>query len=377
MKELLLKAVTNRSQYRDFINLPWRLFKRDAHWVPPLKMTIKDYLNVRKNPFYRHSRLKLWNLYDGKKCVGRIAGIIDQKNNEFHDEKVVFWGFFEAIENASGSQLLFDAVKKWGQEQGMQTLRGPVSPSTNHECGLQISGFDADPYFMMPMNPPYYVKQVETFGFQKAKDLYAWRGDPTVHTFDARVQRIAEKQIAKKRYKFRSLNMADFDNEIHCLFDIYNDAWEKNWGFVPMNESEFKHMAKELKAIINPKLCILVEIDGDPVGFSLTVPNLNQIIKTIRNGRLLPWGIFKLLWRTKVRPSIDTYRIITLGVRKRYQAAGLGAILYQKTEKVLRDLSCREVECSWVLEDNHAMNAAMGNLGAELYKTYRLYETAI
>lgn len=377
MEKLILKPVENRSQFRDFIDLPWQLFKQDPNWIPPLRMTVKDYLNTRKNPFYQHSQLQLWNVYDGKRCVGRIAGIIDQQHNAFHDEKTAFWGFFEAIDNRKVSQMLFDAVKTWSKAHGMQLLRGPMNPSTNHECGLQISGFDAAPYFMMPVNPSYYVELVNQFGFQKSKDLYAWLCHPNKYTLDNRRLRIANKQIKKQRYTFRSLNMSDFSNEVRRLFEIYNDAWEKNWGFVPMSEPEFTHMAKELKAIVDPELCIIVEAAGDPIGFSLIVPNLNQITKRIRNGKLFPFGLLKLIWHTKIRPSINTYRIITLGVKKQYQTTGLAPILYLKTEEILRKKGVQEAESSWVLENNHAMNSMIENAGAKQYKTYRLYEMPI
>lgn len=377
MKNLTLTCVKTQSQFRDFINLPWQLFKKNPNWVPPLRMTVKNYLNVDKNPFYKHSVLTMWNVYNGKRCVGRIASIIDENHNNFHNEKTCFWGFFEAIEDGKVSKLLFNAVKKWAEKNDMDMLRGPMNPSTNHECGLQISGFEKDPYFMMPMNPPYYAKLVDEYGFSKAKDLYAWLGTTKDNTVDQRRIRIANKQISKKRYSFRSLNMKDFKNEINRLFEIYNNAWEKNWGFVPMTRAEFNHMSKELKAIINPRLCVMVEVDNEPVGFSLAVPNLNQVTKRIRSGRLLPFGIIKLLWFTKIKPSIDTYRIITLGVKKQYQAAGLAPILYQKTEEIMRELHVREAELSWVLDDNHAMNSAIENLGAQCYKTYRIYEMSL
>lgn len=374
MKNLTLKCVKTRQQFRDFINLPWKLFGQDPDWIPPLRMTVKDYLSVKKNPFYQHSQLKMWNVYDDKRCVGRIAGVIDDNHNSFHHEKVCFWGFFEAIEDEAVSELLFNAVKQWGDEHGMNVLRGPMNPSTNHECGLQVSGFEYEPYFMMPMNPPYYAKLVHKYGFNKAKDLFAWLGTTKDNAVDERRVRIANKKIAQKRYTFRSLNLKDFKNEVDRLFEIYNNAWEKNWGFVPMTRPEFDHMSKELKAIIDPRLCVMVEVDGEPVGFSLAVPNLNQITKKIRSGRLLPFGIIKLLWFTKVKPSIDTYRIITLGVKKQYQAAGLAPILYQKTEAVMRELNARAAELSWILENNYAMNSAIESLGAKCYKTYRIYE---
>ena len=299
MKKLMLKPVKTQSQFRNFINLPWKLFKKDPNWIPPLRLTVKNYLNVKKNPFYQHSQLKMWMVYDGKRCVGRIAGVIDDHHNKFQNEKVCFWGFFEAIESPEVSKLLFDAVNKWGKENGMNILRGPMNPSTNHECGLQITGFAHEPYFMMPMNPSYYVTLVDNYGFNKAKDLYAWYGTTKDNTIDERRVRIANKKIAKKRYAFRSLNMRDYNNEVNRLFEIYNDAWEKNWGFVPMTQAEFDHMAKELKTIIDPRFCIMVEVDNEPVGFSLAVPNLNQVTKRIRSGRLLPFGILKLIWLHK------------------------------------------------------------------------------
>ncbi len=372
--KILLKNVKSPSELRKFIDLPWQLYKNNPNWVPPLKITVKDYLDTKKNPFYQHSQIKMWLAYQDNHCVGRIAGIIDEHYNKFQNEKVIFWGFFEVTDNSEVSTLLFDTVKKWGKSHGMNILRGPMNPSTNHECGLQISAFDTEPYFMMTANPSYYMKHCEQYGFKKAKDLYAWLCYTKTYTLDERRTRIANKKIEKQRYSFRSLNLKQFKQETEKLFQIYNDAWEKNWGFVPMSAAEFKHMSKELKAIIDPELCIMVEVDGEPVGFSLTVPNLNEVTKKIRNGKLLPFGIFKLLWHTKIKPSINTYRIITLGVKKQHQSAGLGAILLHKTEEILRNKGAQYAEASWILEDNHMMNNSIETAGAKHYKTYRIYD---
>lgn len=375
--KIIIIPVTERSRFQDFIHLPYQLFSQDEKWVPPLQMMTKNYLNVKKNPFYKHSQLKLWVVYKNNICIGRIAGIIDQNHNALYREKVVFWGFFESIHDEAVSHMLFETVKQWGQEHGMEILRGPVNPSTNHECGLQISAFDAKPYFMMPANPAYYVDLVEKFGFTKAKDLYAWRANEK-NTLDQHSLAVFEKRVIRnQRYTFRTLNRRKFHQEVDCLFELYNEAWEKNWGFVPMNKEEVHFMARELKVIVDPRLCIIVEVAGKPVGFALALPNLNQVIRSFRHGKLSLWSFLKLFWKTKIRRSIDTFRIVILGVKREYRTLGLELGLYQKMEATLKVLGVNEAEFSWILEDNYKMNDALKKRNAELYKVYRIYDCSI
>ncbi|MGE0614376.1 MAG: N-acetyltransferase family protein [Bacteriovoracia bacterium] len=372
-----LKQVISKQEWNDFIDLPWKIYKGDANWVPPLKIAVRDVLNVNKNPFFKHATMYPLVAYRGSEVVGRIVGVIDEAHNKFHDEKTAFFGFFEAIDDQKLADQMLQAVTKWAAEWGMTTLRGPMNPSTNHECGLLVEGFDDPPSVMMTYNPPYYGKLFEGFGLAKSKDLYAYAIDSRIVKFSERLVAHAERLKSKSNVKFRTVNMRDFEKEVDRIIEIYNDAWEKNWGFVPMNEEEFRHMAKEMKPIVNPELFLFAEVDGKPVAFGLGLPDVNQAIKTIPDGKLFPTGIFKLLWNLKGpgrRKTMSRARVLTLGIKKEYQKYGLGPLLYLEFLKRSPAQGMPMGEASWILEDNVPMNKALEAMDAKKTKTYRIYD---
>jgi GNAT superfamily N-acetyltransferase len=381
MSEIKLVAFEpseDKAERKRFIELAWALNKKDPAWVPPLRMSVEDNLDSRKNPFYKHSKIRCWNAYRGKEHVGRIAAIVDDRHNEFHNEKTGFWGFFECIDDEAVAKDLFDVAEKWLRDQGMKVARGPANPSLNHECGLVVNAFEREPYFMMTHNPAYYVKLVEKNGYGKAKDLLAF--DMTPADFDPRVKRIAEKVKARGKLEIRPINMKKFTQEVGIIKDIYNSAWEKNWGFVPMDDDEFKHMAKQLKDVVWPDFCQLGFINGKPIGFALSLPDINQVLKGIPSGKLLPFGIFKLL--SGLRPSagkIDRVRVITLGVVPEWRASGLASVFYYEAYKAAEKHKLHgPSEMSWILEDNRDMISAIEAFaGRPAYKTFRLYDKAI
>jgi len=252
---------------------------------------------------------------------------------------------------------------------------GPANFSTNHEVGMLIEGYDSPPFLMMTYNQPYYNDFVERFGLKKAKDLIAYRIDRQAD-IDPRLRRVAERVRTKEGVVFRSLNIKDFDAEVERLNDVYNQAWSKNWGFVPMSREEFRHMAKDMKQIVDPDLVFIAEVDGKPVGFSLTLPNINQAL-IFTDGRLFPTGLIKLLWHTKVKNKIDSVRIITMGIVPEYQKRGLDTLFYLETFDVGSSKGYRWAEMSWVLEDNVLMAKAIEYMGGEAYKTYRMYEMRV
>jgi hypothetical protein len=228
---------------------------------------------------------------------------------------------------------------------------------------------------MMTQNPPYYVDLVEGFGFTKAMDLYAWLLNGKTTKFDDKLIERAKTLEQTSGIKVRPVNIKDFDNEVTKILEVYNDAWEKNWGFVPMNEEEFRHMAKEMKLILNPEMLLLMELNGEIIAFGLWLPDINQAIYDLRDGKLFPFGIFKLLWNLKVsKTKVTRGRLLTLGIKKKYQPMGLGALLYYHYLKRGVELGYYECECSWILENNIAMNKALQYMGAKIYKTYRIYD---
>lgn len=374
-----IRTVTTQSEWSDFIDLPWTIYKNYPNWVPPLKIAVRDTLNVNKNPFFKHATLRLWVVYQNGQCVGRVAGVIDDRHNEYHQEKVVFFGFFESIDHQDVVNLLMDEVVKWGKSKGMDRLRGPVNPSTNHECGLLVEGFDDTPFVMMTYNPAYYVERLENWGLTKAKDLFAYLIDGK-KKFSDRIVSQAERLKSRGSVTFRALRMNDFDNELKRIHEIYNDAWEKNWGFVPMNPEEFRHLAKDMKLIVDPRICLIAEVRGEVAGFALALPDVNQAIRKVKKGQLIPTGLLSLLWNIKgpgKRKTINRARIITLGIKRDFREAGIGPILYTEYLKLLPALGYQAAEASWILEDNKPMNKALQLMCGDRSRVYRLYDRAL
>ncbi len=368
----------NRRERKRFIEFAWTVNRQDPAWVPPLRLTVEDALDTRKNPFYQHAEIRLWNAYRKGVQVGRIAAIVDKRHNEFHQEQVGFWGFFESIDEGSVATALFQAAEKWIKQKGMRAVRGPASPSFNHECGLLMNNFGRAPYVMMTHNPEYYAQLVLQQKYSKAKDLLAFEM-PTPEEFEPRIVRIMEKVKKKSDITIRPINMKRFAEEIAIIKDIYNSAWEKNWGFVPMDDSEFNHMAKSLKDILWPQFCLIAFAKDKPIGFSLSLPDINQVLIKIPSGRLLPFGIFRLL--TGLRPKakqVTRVRVLTLGVRPEWRTSGVASVFYYETYRQCKVMGLDGGECSWILEDNREMLSAMGVfLGAPPYKTYRVFEKNI
>lgn len=368
----------NRAERKRFIQLAWDINAKDPAWVPPLRLAVEDNLDTKKNPFYKHARIRCWNAYRSGELVGRIAAVVDDRHNEFHQEQTGFWGFFECVNDALVSQKLFAVAEDWIRKQGMKVARGPANPSLNHEAGLVVNAFERAPYVMMTHNWPYYVDLVEKAGYVKAKDLLAF--DMTPADFDPRVMRIAEKVKARGKVEIRPINMKKFAEEVQTIREIYNGAWEKNWGFVPVDDAEFKHLAKQLKDVVWPEFCQIGFVNGKPIGFSLSLPDLNQVLKGIPSGKLLPFGIFKLLrgLRPKAK-KIDRVRVITLGVIPEFRSSGLASVFYYEAYKAARDMNLHgPSEMSWILEDNRDMISAIESFaGRPAYKTFRLYDKAL
>ncbi len=364
-----LKKVETASDLKRFINVPWLIYKDDPMWVPPLKMAVHD-LFKKNHPFYETGEVISWLAIRDGQDVGRISAVDCHASNLYHNEKAGFFGFFEAKDQAV-ADALFKQAQDWLKARGLETVRGPFSPSTNYECGLLVEGFDDPPQIMMQYNPKNYLSMIESQGFTKAKDLLAY---VILTQFDMPevIQKIAARTESRSKITYRSISKKNWDRDVEIMLDIYNDAWEKNWGFVPMTEKEFRHTAKDLKTVVDERLIIFAEVDGNPAGFIVTLPDFNQVLKKIPNGKLLPFGIFKLLTGMK---KINRVRTITMGVKAKYRNLGLGPLLYQKSHRVLLDeTNYKEIEMSWVLEDNLDMNKPILRMGGKPYKRYRLFE---
>ncbi len=368
--------VESEGEKNKFIEYPYSFYKSDKNWVEPLRFDVKNNLNEKKNPFYQHSKIKLWLATKNGETVGRIAGIINDNHNKFHNDKTGFFGFFECINDKNAAKMLFDKAAEFAKENGMDTLRGPMNPSTNDECGLLIDGFNIPPVMLMPYNPEYYAGLLEDYGFVKAKDLLAFWIDKEVSNDEKmmdKLRRVSDIVLKKENITIRNVNLKDFKNEVQKIREVYNDAWELNWGFVPMTEDEFNFIADNLKLVVDPDYIEFAEINGKPVGFSLALPDVNQAIKGL-NGKLFPFGFIKFLLNKK---KINQLRVIIMGVKKEYHRKGIDAIFYRNIINTAVKKGLKGAEISWILEDNYAMKQTTEKLGAKVYKTYRIYDKPI
>ena len=364
-----IKTVENKKELYEFIGLPWKIYKDYPHWVPPLKKEVEFTLNPQKNPFWKHAERDLFIVKKEEKIVGRIAAIVDQNHNNFHHEKMGFFGFFECIPDYQVAEMLLSHARQWLKEKGMQAMRGPVNPSMNEECGFLLEGFDSSPTIMMPYNPKYYLKFMERFGFKKAKDLFAFL---IGHKKPSERALKLLNRIKKRNISIRNANMNKLKEEINMMREIYNSAWEKNWGFVPITEEEANLLAQKLKPLADPTIIYFAEIDGEPVAFSLSIPDYNQVLKHL-NGKLGPIEIIRFLW---YKNRINMSRVMGLGVKKKYRNLGIELLLSYKTVERIEELGML-IETSWTLEDNDLINKVIEEMGGIFYKKYRIYEMNI
>jgi len=370
-----IKEAATNSEIDDFIKAPFYLYRNDPCWVPQLISESRKIFNRSKNPFFLHSEAKLFVARKNGQPVGRIAGIINNRHNEFHNERTGFFGFFDCPNDQSLANELFTAALEYVKVAGMDTLRGPANFSSNDDWGFLAEGFDKPPVFMMPYNPSYYLALAEQYGFTKAKDLLAYYIDDKTQIPEKAI-RIAEMVKRKHNIEVRTIDLSNFESELQTVREIYNSAWSKNWGFVPMTEEEINHTADDLKKIIDPDIVFFAFVDGKPAGFSLALPDLNPVFKAM-NGRLFPFGLLKFLWHTKIKKSIRGVRLLAMGVVHEYQKRGIDNIFYLDTYRNGTKKGYTWAELSWILEDNVLMNRALTMIGAVPYKRYRLYDKKI
>ncbi len=362
-------SVKTKKDLNDFIKLPWKIYRHDPQWVPPLISQQKALFDKKKHPFFEHSEADFFIARKGKEAVGTIVAILNDRHNQVHEENVGFFGFFETVDDYQVAEKLLDKVMDWAKIKKLDYIHGPENYSQNEVCGLLVDGFDTPPVIMMAHNPPYYQNFIERYGFKKAMDLWAYCMDTSTPIPD-RVVKVVERIKARSNVTFRTINKKDFYNEVARVKQVYNHAWGKNWGFVPMTDHEIDHIAHELVQIIDPDIVFFAELDGKPIGFSLAVPDINQALKKI-NGRLFPFGIFKLLYHSK---KINRVRVIIMGVIEEYRSKGYDSVFYLDTYRKGIEKGYNWGEFSWILENNDPMNAALINIGARVYKTYRIYE---
>lgn len=374
-----MSAITVRimdgKRNNDFIRFPWKIYAGDSNWVPPLIMERKEFLNPKKNPFFNHADIGFFGAFRGEEMVGRIAAIVNHNHNRFHEDQTGFFGLFECANDPEAAAELFKNAEQFLANRGMTRMQGPASFSSNDEYGLLVDGFDSPPVIMMSYNPKYYPALIEANGFTKAKDLLALEVDDK-QGVPERLTRSTELILKRSNVTIRTFRKNKFWEEIEIVKHLYNSAWGKNWGFVPMTDDEFYHLAKTMKPVIDPDIIFIAEHKGQAIGFSLAIPDINQAMIKIRNGRLFPFGLLKLLWHT--RPGkIRRIRVVTFGILKEFRNLGIDVALNYHNFVDGMKKGYNWAEMSWILEDNIAIIRPIERLGGRIYKTYRIYEKPI
>ncbi|MFL6529292.1 MAG: GNAT family N-acetyltransferase [Chthoniobacterales bacterium] len=376
MANIEVAQVQSRADRDAFIKFPWQIYANDPVWVPPLIIERREFLDQEKHPFFEHGSAALFLARRDGKIVGRIMASDDPNYNALHGTNVGCFGMFESIDDVSVARALFDAASGWLRQKGRNEVMGPIDYSTNYLCALLIDGFDKPPMILTSHNPPYYERLIEECGFGKAKDWYAWWiGNP--ERASKRLRRLAANLKGREPAKIRPIDLKNIGPEAERIRIIYNEAWEKNWGFVPFTEREFAYMTKELKPLVDPKIVQIAEVDGAPAGFILCIPDINAAIRHA-NGRLttfgIPVGLAKLLFHKR---RIKTARLVALGVVPKYRRHGVAELLVLQIIEEGMWKQGLVGECSLVLEDNVMMNRFLEAIGCERYKTYRIYSRAI
>jgi hypothetical protein len=368
--------VATKAQREDFLRLPWRLYREDPAWVPNLLMLQREVFDERKNPFFEHGEAQLFLALKDGEPAGRISAHIDRLHNEYHHERTGFFGFFESRDDAEAAGALFSAASEWLAARGMDRVRGPMNFSVNEEVGTLVDGFDKPPMIAMTHSLPYYDTLIRGAGFEKAMDLFAYRWD--IKPPPQRILKAVDSAMSMPGVTYRTVSMRHLRRDVDIMLAIYNDAWKDNWGFVPVTEREAQKMASDLRLIADPNIGIIVEVEGEPAGMIIGLPNLYECIRDFR-GFLNPLNVAKLVWRLKVRKP-ETGRLLLFGVKRRFQTrsfVGLPYLLLYQLYLGSQKGRYKWGEMSWVLENNGALNAIMPHWDAYVYKRYRIYEKQI
>jgi GNAT superfamily N-acetyltransferase len=356
---------------RRFIDVPFRLHGQDRAWIPPLRASVYDRLSPR-HPATRHQETALWIAYRDGRPMGRIGACIDASFNEYQGVQWGWLGFFDCVDDHDAAAVLFEVATRWAEERGAETCVGPACFTTNDELGLMVEGFDDPPTILTLQNPPYYERLWVDHGWVPAMDLWAWHLDEPATNLSDRQRRTLDRIQERAKVTVRGMRMDDFDAEVGRFFEVYNAAWSHNWGFAPMPEAEVRHLAKQLKQIINPEWAFGLETaDGTPVAVCLALPDVNQLMLRVRSGRLFPFGWYPLLTGRK---KLTHARVWALGVRPDYQHLALGPLLYREVVDRLRAGGVRTAEASWTLATNHRINDQIAALGARRSKVWRVYQ---
>ena len=366
-----IKPVQSRPDLLRFIRVPWGVNAGDPHWVPPLIQDRQKLLDTAHNPFFKHNPSEFFLAYQNGQPVGRTAVFLNHQHNLLYGDQTGFFGFFDALREPAAFEGLMGAAETWLRARGCDRILGPVCPDTNKELGVLVDGLDAPPFFMLAHNPPYYDEMLRGLGYAKARDFYSYFLRTKDFIAGGKLARVAERVSKRYPIRLRGGNMKAFEAELQIIGQIYNDAFAHHWGFVPMTPEEMQFLAADLKLIVDPELVLIAEYAGEPAGFLLAVPNINEVLIKIRDGRLFPFGWLTFLLN---RRRIKGVRVLTVAVKQKYQAFGFGSLLYVEAYRRIVARGYSHAEMSWVAEDNLMMNRAARLMGGEIYKTYRMYQ---
>jgi hypothetical protein len=373
--DLNIRPVLNKKDKKAFVDFAWEVYKDDPHWVPPLKDEVHGLITPGKNPWFEHARAQLWLAERGGKVVGRISAQVDDLVLEHMGPGIGQWGFFDALDAETGKALISTA-EDWLRQQGMTSALGPISLSIWDEPGLEIEGFDEDPTAMMGHHRPEYQPWIESAGYQKAKDLLTYEVN-IKHWEDPKINRLIAMGERNEHVRIRMVDKSKFDEEARIILNILNDAWSGNWGYVPLTPAEIAYAGKKLKPIIYNELVRVAELDGEPVAFMITIPDINELTKDL-NGELFPFNFIKLLWRLR-NPRVKRSRVPLMGVAKKLHQSRMASMLaFMLIEYTRRDcvgkFGINVGEFGWILEDNKGMLSIAELPSAKVNHRYRIYE---
>ena len=378
MAELQISKAQNKDELMDFIHFPWEVYRDNPYWVPPLISERIEFLDPEHNPFFQHARADYFLAHRGSKVVGTISAFTNDLYNEFQGVNTGFFGFFEVLDDADAAMALLSTAEDWAREAGHESILGPAQFSTNDEVGMLVDGFDDTPRILMTYNPPRYPGFMDAAGYQKAMDLWAYavRIENFIQNIPPKLLRVAKNVQERRNLRVRTIDMKNFTQEVERFKRVYNSSWERNWGFVPMTDAEIDRLAQQLKPLLDPDVVIMVEHEGEVVGVSLSLPDLNQpLLKAYpRPGTPETLTMLKLLWHWKVLRRVDWLRVFALGVLPEFRGLGVDALMYLETAKNAAHKGYRWAEMSWILENNDMMNRSIRLFGGEIYKTHRMYE---
>jgi GNAT superfamily N-acetyltransferase len=376
---ITVRKVETPSDFRAFFEFPWAVYRRDPYWVPPLLSMRRDQLDKRKNPAWEYCEGDFFAAFRGDRIVGTVAAFINHRHNEFHDERVGWFGAFELYDDRDAALALLDTASAWVKDKGFPAIRGPQTFTTHDECGLLVQGGDRPPVLLYPYNPPYYAGHIEAAGFSKVMDTYGFyidRDKAQTSGLGDRLARLANGIMKRNKVTVRPIDRNNLKAEFALFKELYNAAWEKNWGFVPMTPRELDGLVSSLGTFFDPRLAFFGYVDGVPAGFVLAIPDFNEVLKRAypKPGTPEVVTLARALWHWKVRPAIRGSRVPLLGVKEAFRGKGVDAVLYYHTLKALIDNGYGWCDSGWILESNSNMVSIAKSFGQEIYKVFRFYE---